>query len=490
MTRAFGDLRLMLLVFLLSVIASTTASAKPVAPLRDKPETKYLLFQIFVYSPSSGSAIHSAFPPSSDLAKQVDNIIKSIGSTGNASRRLGFMVGPLSFNHSDEEIRRLIKDAFEIARKKNIAVGFHLDDQMFWENRKDLIDDVSNVEWIDWNKTPTTGRRLDWSRVPTRVAPQMCLNSEAIKKAVIRRATLIGNAIKAELDDLQRKHQEDLFAGIIAGWETMIGRDFATNRHPGYRALSNKGFSAAHPPKDFDGELTKILKEFMEMWAKALATGVSKDKIYAHIAFTSQGLVSADTGSSFAQHVNFATPEVAFSPHYRAGFSTYPDVGALEEVHREITKHGSVPWISAEGTNVTPNNTGGEATMETYLGKMFNHGAVMVNIFSFGIGGEAEKNKNFFRIATENPEALSAYRKFLNGETLIEQPRPANAFSPIVFQQKIQKLQAEIPAYIQRTHDREKIEPMMQKLDSLIKRNEFQAADRYADEILKLVSTP
>ena len=57
--------------------------------------------------------------------------------------------------------------------------------------------------------------------------------------------------------------------------------------------------------------------------------------------------------------------------------------------------------------------------METYLGRMFNHGAVMVNIFSWGIGGEAMRN-NFFRRATENPEALAAYAKFLRRETLVE----------------------------------------------------------------------
>ena len=51
----------------------------------------------------------------------------------------------------------------------------------------------------------------------------------------------------------------------------------------------------------------------------------------------------------------------------------------------------------------------GEPTMETYLGRMFNHGAVMVNVFSWGIGGEAMRN-NFFRQATENPEALAPMR--------------------------------------------------------------------------------
>jgi hypothetical protein len=91
----------------------------------------------------------------------------------------------------------------------------------------------------------------------------------------------------------------------------------------------------------------------------------------------------------------------------------------LNEVRNEVAKRGNPPWISAEGTNIVPTGMAGEATMETYLGKMFNHGAVMVNIFSWGIGGEAQKN-NFFRRATENAEALSAYCKFLSGGKLQE----------------------------------------------------------------------
>jgi hypothetical protein len=50
-------------------------------------------------------------------------------------------------------------------------------------------------------------------------------------------------------------------------------------------------------------------------------------------------------------------------------------------------------------------------TMETYLAKMFNHGAKLVNIFSWGIGGDANKNMSF-RVVTEGEEAaLSSGRR-------------------------------------------------------------------------------
>lgn len=53
-------------------------------------------------------------------------------------------------------------------------------------------------------------------------------------------------------------------------------------------------------------------------------------------------------------------------------------------------------------------------TMETYLARCFNHGATLVTVFSWGIGGPAVINTNPFRIVTQGPEALATYRKFLS----------------------------------------------------------------------------
>ena len=156
----------------------------------------------------------------------------------------------------------------------------------------------------------------------------------------------------------------------------------------------------------------------MELWANSLhAAGCPREKIFCHIAFTSQGLDAKNQKSRW--WINFSPPDVAFSSAYRPGFSTYPEGSTFKEIYAVLAEHGSPGWISAEGTNVSPTGMPGEPTMETYLGRMFNHGAVMVNIFSWGIGGEAMRN-NFFRKATENPEALAAYAKFLRRETLVE----------------------------------------------------------------------
>ena len=148
-------------------------------------------------------------------------------------------------------------------------------------------------------------------------------------------------------------------------------------------------------------------------------------------------------------------------------------------------KHGSPGWISAEGTNVSPTSMPGEPTMETYLGRMFNHGAVMVNVFSWGIGGEAMRN-NFFRRATENPEALAAYAKFLRGEPLVESAPPG------IFRRRVSKTRCigfkrSFRAGFEKSGQQAQAMPLIQKLQSLIKDRKWQEADKVADELLALM---
>ena len=474
-------------VYVCVAVFLIAATCAPWAAAAD-PETKYLTFQIFTYDASTDRDESRAFPRSPEIARFANDIVAAIGTTGDKRHRLGFNVGPLTFDNTDDQIRTLVRESFKIAIERNVAVSFHIDDSMFWARRKDLTGDIANVEWLDWNKTASTGRRLDWSATPLKSAPMMCLNSPAIRKAVAQRAALIGAEIKIGINALARSGKSELFAGVIAGWETMIGRDFATGRDVGYCALSNRGFSADKPPKDPDGEIVKVVKEHMELWARALArAGIAKEKLYAHIAFTPQGFDKGQA-TSYLRSVGFAPPEVAFSPYYRPGFSTYPIPGTFEAIYSELAKRGAPPWISAEGTNVVPNGLPGEATMETYLARMFNHGAAMVNIYSWGIGGEAERGKNIFRLATENTEAIAAYRKFLNGEVLDAREQPDGQFSPTRFRSKIERIGKEAPAWAQKRGSDAEVRPLMEKLDSLIKQSRWQEADKVADQILALIA--
>ena len=232
-----------------------------------------------------------------------------------------------------------------------MAVAFHIDDSISWGHRNDLLANPDNIETADWKQIPSTGRRADWGPKPTKFPPQMCFNSPDIQAAVKARAALIGTTVKQELDALTAAGQAHLFAGVIAGWETQMGRDFDTDRPLGYRALSHRGFSEKNPPQDADLERVKVVQEFITLWARSLvAAGVPRERVFCHVAFTDQGLRAPTATETYAQRVAFATPDVAFSDAYRPGFSTYPEGATFKAVYDVLAKHGSPGWISAEGT--------------------------------------------------------------------------------------------------------------------------------------------
>jgi hypothetical protein len=477
-----------LLVLLSSILCPEVALAQR-PDNRSTPETRYLTFQLMTGFPAYAGPRplpgHLALSKG-QLEQFVREVVSTIGTTGDARHKLGFTVGPLCFDMSDNETRQFIHDAFAVARETNTAVAFHIDDSMSWGARQDLLANPDNVETADWRQMPNTGQRADWGPEPTRFPPQMCFNSPQIQVAVRKRAALIGAEVKKELDSLKSSKREDLFAGLIVGWETCIGRDFETGRPLGYRALSHLGFTEHNPPPDSDLERVRVVQNFIELWANSLhRAGVPRDRMFCHIAFTPQGLRAPDDKETYAQQVQFALPEVAFSSSYRPGFSTYPETGTFKAIYAALAKHNSPGWISAEGVNVSPTGLPGEATMETYLGRMFNHGAVMVNVFAWGIGGEAGRD-NFFRKATENPEALRAYAKFLRREPLVEVAR--TGFSAEALQAKMHQIQKDLPAWVQRTGRQSEAEPLVQKLEALLKDRKFEEAYGVADEILKLIS--
>ena len=443
---------------------------------KSTPETKYVSFQLMTVPGVAVPMAFAANPPSVPTKAQMEDfvhsLVRAIGTTGDARHKLAFAPTHLRFDTTDEEMRRVIHDAFAVARENDVAVVFHLDDSLYWGKRADLLSNPDNIETADWKQIPSTGRRVDWSRTPSKFAPQMCFNSPAIVAAVKARAALIGAEIKKELAEPGFSGREYLLAGVIAGSETEIGRDFDTDRSLGYRALSHRGFSESHPPKDANAERVGVVKEWIELWGNSLqAAGIPSGKVFCHIAFTGQGL-DKKFGSKFAP------ASVAFSSAYRPGFSTYPEGDAFKRIFAAVAEHGSPGWISAEGANVSPTGMPGEPNMETYLAKMFNHGAVLVNVFSWGIGGEAMRNKNFFRKATESPECLAAYAKFLRGETLVESA-PVG-FSAEAFQDKMHRIQSELPAWVQQTGRQAEVMSRIEKIKACMKKQKWEEADKLA----------
>lgn len=385
-------------------------------------EPRYLAFQVF--QGGSDPAIPfdrvMVYTPKAKIAAVVNDVVATIGVTGGARARLAVMIGPISFDHTDEEVRQIIDDGFAIALAENIAVGFHIDDSMFWSRRTDLITDPDNIEWTDFARTPSTGMLLNWAHPPAK----MCFNSPKIRAEVTRRARdVIGAAIASHVVTLRAQGKESLFAGVIAGWETHMGQDVVTKDRVGFHALANRGFGPNRPPADISAEIASIVQEFVGLWTGGLAqAGIDRSRIYTHIAFVSRrhfATMNSPAGVTYNMVLDLAPssqrPSVAFDANSRPGFSTYPTPGLFDQIEEERGLRGSPAWASAEGTNVIPGEAVGSSkmTMETYLARSFNHGATLVTLFSWGIGGPSVKNSNPFRIVTEGPDALSAYRKFL-----------------------------------------------------------------------------
>jgi hypothetical protein len=395
---------LLFLAALLVVYLPPTASALP-----DQPDSQYLIFQIFTYDVGD-TAIPPHQPNKAQILATVDDITTKIGTVGRDTHFLGFAVGPICFDNTDVQVSQLINDSFEIALEKNVAVCFHIDDSMFWSTRQDLLRDSKNIEWIDWNGTPCTGRELDWSSTPLKIGPQMCFNSPAIKSAIQQRSQLIGSLIGQWLRRLHQLGKEQLFAGVIAGWETQLGQDYGTKKLTGYHALANEGFTSALSVDESDHQRVLITSNFIELWARDLAqTGIPRNRIYCHIATTSESVFRSLGGQgSYEEFVHFVTPDCAFNPFCLPGFSTYPARGVVESIYQTISRYGGSAWASCEGANVQPDGQPGDKTMEIFLAKRFNHGATLVNIFGWGLGAN-----NMFTNAAENNDAIAAYRKFL-----------------------------------------------------------------------------
>ena len=252
----------------------------------DQP--RYLAFQFF--TAPGGAHIPNWDVQPKDVRTKISELKDLIGVTGTDNRHLGFILGPLSFDNTNEEIRELIASGFDTALKTGVAVGFHIDNSMFWGRLKEL-NTPENIEWLDWSGAPSAGRGLKWDPPNImKIVPPLCLNSRRVQNAVRVRATLIGKEIAKGVAELREAGEEDLFIGVIAGWETQVGRDFDTGKTVGYCALTNAGYSEKNPPRDINAARSQIVRAFIDVWAQALTeAGVPPGKVYSHLPLELRG---------------------------------------------------------------------------------------------------------------------------------------------------------------------------------------------------------
>jgi len=473
----------------IALVALANANVGCAQAMTDDPQ--YLAFQIFTAGPGMttepGRQVFSRLPDPAFFDAQAKSILDAVGERGDALHRLGIVVGPLALDYSDAQLRKIVEWTFDVASKYKIAVGLHIDDSKFWMNRSDLWRDPANVEWLDWKRTPNTGQYLNWGQ-PWKLAPQACFNSPAmIKEAQRITRDVIGPAIAAGIADLRRSGDEALFAGVIVGWETAIGRDFDTGRNLGYCALTNLGYSANSPPPDFDRALESVVQSWIETWSSGLAdAGVPSNKIYSHIAFSPKKRFDEAHGAesgSYSRSVLHTPPWVAFGETHRAGFSTYPNADRFNELYAALKAHEDSAWASAEGADVDI-ETGPpripDEIMEDYLARMFNHGATLTNVFGWDIGD----SDNIFRRAAEGAESIAAYRKFLSGAHLEEKPLGQSYHSDLsVLQRLIRALPARIQNYVRAGGSENVIRPKVAELEQNMKDGRLDALKRNLNQI-------
>ena|GEM_PF-222589 len=443
---------------------------RPTEEKQGGTEPQYLLFQLFTYMCHGSQAFNKTA-----TVKIVDEILESLeGLRGDGkTRHLGFAWGPLTLDQTDDEVREIIREAFRIADEKEVAVAFHIDDSMFWRRRSDLWRDAKNVEWTDWQGTVHPQRYVEWARGP-KLAPQMCYNSPAIRKEISRIVReVIGAEVNKGIAALKARRKEHLFAGVIAGWETLLAdfstygaqdppfveqmkRDGSPRVRIGYNALTNLGFSQANPPKDIQRELDKVVHDWAEFWAKELnQAGIPKDRVYTHFA-------SRDWK--------------AFNSCSRPGFTAY-DKGSLAAIYQALAQNGGLHWAMSEGTNLDEAAQG--VTWEAYLGGIFNHGGTLATIFAWH-----EQEASPYGRATNSKGAIAAYKKFLKGERLSEEVRESELTN---LQRKTRQISAALPAYVGKGGDAAKVMPLVQKLGQCFHQGKREEAEKAADEILELI---
>jgi hypothetical protein len=292
-------------------------------------------------------------------------------------------------------------------------------------------------------------------------------------------------------DNLKRQSKGYLFGGVIVGWETALGRDYESGRSLGYCALTNLGYSKQRPPSDHDAALETVVNDWIDLWSNSVnAAGIPTAKNFSHIAFSSRKQYADESASTreartYSDYVSWSPVKVAFGTTHNPGFTTYSEASILNEIYTELANQGNPSWASAEGANVVihhgPTHRASES-MESYLAKRFNHGAVITNVFGWNIGASS----NPFRASTESADALTAYRAFLAGQALVEENPTAGGSDSSSLDTRMRALPDKLRSYQASGGDMRKMMPLVGEMESHIRQGDMPAAEAKLNEIVAL----
>ncbi len=430
--------------------------------------------------------------------EKAGELAERVGVKGDGKTRLlGFGL-PIATYELEKQLPRLIRSAFTAAHAHDMAVMLHFDLHLAWKSRPDLWNwfdphrpgynpnNKFNVEWHGWDGPPNKVHYLNHG-VLERLPPNMCFTSKRMRAEVTRLvSSVIGPVLREEVARLKAEGKEALFAGVLVGSEPsiddysspnsdlkrMMKEDDAPAKPLGYRALLDRGFSAANPPEDFRKALAAVIQETVAFWCEQfVAAGIPAEQLYPHVA------------APAPIEVMNAPIWTAFNKCSRPGWTTYA-VGVLGEsfkpIYDELAKHGNPAWAGVEANAGIP---GSVVDWETYLAWHYNHGCVLMGV---NMGATGEDLPRRLRDSAYSQEAITAYRKFLAGQPLVEK-----ALTMDQPQFRIQAKMKRVRAGVERWHgsgkDPSAVGKLMEGAQPLARDGKLEELEKLVDHALEML---
>lgn len=491
-------------------------------------DIQYLIFMIEtegLYEASQDQAF-------TRIDRRVTDLVDRVGAVGDGkTHHLGFglLIPPWLIEKAlPGKLPIVVREAFRVAEKRNVAVYFAIETHYIWDARPDLWNyfdpkrpgydpaNKNNVEWMDWKGTPHPNRYLDWGK-PQKLPPHMCYNCPAILSEVTRLASqVLAPPIRKGIEDLRKTDREYLFAGMTVGSEPSLddysrietvnpalARLMEQNRAPkvrlGYNALTKAGYSEINPPRDYSQALAEINRDFIAFWAKAFVqAGLPKTRLYTHAA-ANAGAV----GSPTVEFTN-APAWIAYNDYSRMGWTTYPDGPLAKDfslLYVELAKHGHPHWGGTEANPV--GLSGNSVPMEDYLRRHYDHGATVVVM---NAGATDPHLTERLEKGIWSADAKRAYGRFLTGrlsapaavaaetkgaETDDRCAPPAATWTDLSREErlkaKLKAFESAAQPWLKRGGDGRKVSAFVQQFDQQLKSGDPTGAEATLDQAIQTV---